>query len=215
MSLQHAMVAFSALIYSIKVNHRAREIAFLYYSVALRELRLLLDKPIMDMTDCFARWPQHYSYLHSMYHILLNSADFSGFSETLQSVFDILKEPHALCNKSRIRCNYAQALSAALFSSGLCNSKTTAASLHHTNYCFLEPGVKRMFGYDIKLAIVEYPHLSDNERKARILDDVWPEFWLIVPELADVAYKVPKLKTLSAEARTAGCNRAPDKTDLL
>lgn len=53
-----------------------------------------------------------------------------------------------------------------------------------------------------KIAIVEYPLLADDERKARILDDVWAEFLAIVPRLADVTYKVPKLKTLNAEKRT-------------
>lgn len=44
-ALRHAMVAFSALIYSLKINRVSREIAFFYYSVALRDLRSLLDKP--------------------------------------------------------------------------------------------------------------------------------------------------------------------------
>lgn len=46
--LQHAMVAFSALIYSIKVTGDAREIAFYYYAVALKELQSLLNMKI----DC-------------------------------------------------------------------------------------------------------------------------------------------------------------------
>jgi hypothetical protein len=53
-----------------------------------------------------------------------------------------------------------------------------------------------------KIAIVEYPHLSDSERKARILDDVWPESWLNLPDLADIAYHTSKLKSLAAGARS-------------
>lgn len=41
--LRHAMVAFSALIYSIKTNPDAREVAFCYYAMALQELRSMLD----------------------------------------------------------------------------------------------------------------------------------------------------------------------------
>jgi hypothetical protein len=46
--LRHAMVAFSALIYSIKVTADARQLAFYYYSVALKELQSLLTTKI----DC-------------------------------------------------------------------------------------------------------------------------------------------------------------------
>ena len=41
--LRHAMVAFSALIYSIKENPGAREVAFYYYAMALQGLRSMLD----------------------------------------------------------------------------------------------------------------------------------------------------------------------------
>lgn len=148
--LQHAIVAFSALIYSIKENHiRAREIAFIYYSIALQQLRLFLNKPIMDMIDCFVAVATALEL--SSFDVSYSSelSDFSDFSETFQSVFDILKVRHAFCRKSQIRCNYAQALSAAPFLSGLYHSKIIAASLHRTSYCFLESGVKRMFTYDI------------------------------------------------------------------
>jgi hypothetical protein len=54
-----------------------------------------------------------------------------------------------------------------------------------------------------KLAIVEYPRLADTGRKARILDDVWPELWAIIPPLVDVARKLPKIKDLAAGERAA------------
>jgi hypothetical protein len=54
-----------------------------------------------------------------------------------------------------------------------------------------------------KLAIVEYPRLSGNGRKARMLDDVWAEFWMISRRLLDMMSKLPKLKNLAGGARTA------------
>lgn len=42
-ALRHSVVAFSALIYSMKVDRTAREQAFLYYSMSLQQLRVLLD----------------------------------------------------------------------------------------------------------------------------------------------------------------------------
>lgn len=50
--LRHAMVSFSALIYSMKVNGGARYVAFYYYSVALKELRLLLSDDAMTPSEC-------------------------------------------------------------------------------------------------------------------------------------------------------------------
>jgi hypothetical protein len=48
--LRHAMVAFSALIYSIN-RPAAREMAFVYYALALKELRALLNAS-MDFAQC-------------------------------------------------------------------------------------------------------------------------------------------------------------------
>jgi hypothetical protein len=42
-TLRHSVVAFSALIYSMKIDRAAREQAFLYYSMSLQQLRVLLD----------------------------------------------------------------------------------------------------------------------------------------------------------------------------
>ena len=43
-ALRHGMVAFSALIYSVKIDSSAREQAFVYYGVSLQQFRLLLEK---------------------------------------------------------------------------------------------------------------------------------------------------------------------------
>jgi hypothetical protein len=48
-SLQYAMVAFSALIYSIKKKSTDRSYTFEYYGKALREFHILLSKNPRDM----------------------------------------------------------------------------------------------------------------------------------------------------------------------
>ena len=45
-ALRHALIAFSALVYSIKVVDSAHQIAFFYYALALKELRVFLDGPL-------------------------------------------------------------------------------------------------------------------------------------------------------------------------
>ena len=50
-ALRHAIVAFSALIYSMKIDLAAREQAFLYYALALQQLRALLDEMERDSGD--------------------------------------------------------------------------------------------------------------------------------------------------------------------
>jgi hypothetical protein len=53
-AMRHALVAFSALIYSIKIHPPARVDAFLYYAMALRELHDLLGKAPMELWECQA-----------------------------------------------------------------------------------------------------------------------------------------------------------------
>ena len=50
--LQYAMIAFSALIYSMKVERAAREVAFYHYALALRELRPLLNEHDLE-GECY------------------------------------------------------------------------------------------------------------------------------------------------------------------
>ena len=47
-----------------------------------------------------------------------------------------------------------------------------------------------------ELARIELPRLSNDERKARLLDDLWQETWGVVPHLADVLATIPELKIL-------------------
>ena len=44
--LRLAMVSFSALLYSLKVNPDAREMAFVFYALALQHLREVLNQPL-------------------------------------------------------------------------------------------------------------------------------------------------------------------------
>ena len=50
-ALRHAVVAFSALIYSIKGDRIAREQAFENYEISLQQLRVLLDKAPMTIEE--------------------------------------------------------------------------------------------------------------------------------------------------------------------
>lgn len=50
-ALRYAVVAFSALIYSMNVDRTAREQAFLYYAMSLQQLRVLLDDRPMNTEE--------------------------------------------------------------------------------------------------------------------------------------------------------------------
>jgi len=50
-ALRHAVVAFSALIYSIKADRIAREQAFEHYELSIQQLRVLLDKAPMTAEE--------------------------------------------------------------------------------------------------------------------------------------------------------------------
>jgi hypothetical protein len=58
-----------------------------------------------------------------------------------------------------------------------------------------------------KLADQEYPRLSAENRKARILDDAWPQFWSIFPAINEVALEMQSLKTLSNDKRAQSAAR--------
>lgn len=51
-ALRDAMVAFSALVYSMKIDRSVRVQAFVYYTSALRQLRVILDQESMDIKEC-------------------------------------------------------------------------------------------------------------------------------------------------------------------
>lgn len=51
-ALRDAVVAFSALIYSMEIDRSVRAQAFMYYASALRQLRIILDQDRMDVEEC-------------------------------------------------------------------------------------------------------------------------------------------------------------------
>src|SRR5271154_3633240 len=53
------------------------------------------------------------------------------------------------------------------------------------------------------LAHKEYPHLAPSERKPRLLDDLWPQWWAMVSRLSDVLATMPLLKTMNRPERSA------------
>jgi hypothetical protein len=44
--LKYAVTAFSALLYSMKVNIQAREVAFVFYALALQKFRVSLEQSL-------------------------------------------------------------------------------------------------------------------------------------------------------------------------
>ena len=50
-ALCDAVVAFSALIYSLKIDRSARVLAFCYYTSALQQLRVLLDQDVLSVHE--------------------------------------------------------------------------------------------------------------------------------------------------------------------
>jgi hypothetical protein len=81
---------------------------------------------------------------------------------------------------------------------------------NHEDYCCLLAAHKcllpRIWRYENvrerqRLAELEYPRLSQNERKARILDDLYPQLWALYPQLADVLATIPTFKTLDGARR--------------
>lgn len=51
-ALKNSMVAFAALVYSMRIPGAARHIAFVYYAIALKELRQQLDEYPMSIEQC-------------------------------------------------------------------------------------------------------------------------------------------------------------------
>jgi hypothetical protein len=53
-----------------------------------------------------------------------------------------------------------------------------------------------------ELAHSEYPHLSPEERTPRLLDDLWPQLWTLVPTLNHVVANIPKLNDMKKSRRS-------------
>jgi hypothetical protein len=58
-----------------------------------------------------------------------------------------------------------------------------------------------------RLAELEYHRLTANERKPRLLDDIWPQLWALFPQLIDIFVGIPTLRSLEGTRRVAVVNR--------
>lgn len=71
-----------------------------------------------------------------------------------------------------------------------------------------EPQLPTVWRYEnhrirTELAQTEYPLLSEDERKPRVLDDIWGKYWIYTPILSDVIIQIPKLRTVETQDRPA------------
>ena len=48
----------------------------------------------------------------------------------------------------------------------------------------------------------EYPLLAPRKRKARLLDDLWPQLWALVPRLGNVVATIPSLQKMETSERS-------------
>src|SRR5271154_4889674 len=51
-------------------------------------------------------------------------------------------------------------------------------------------------------AELDYPGLSLLDRKARLLDDLWPQLWAMIPQLSYLLARIPPLKSLQGLERS-------------
>ena len=119
-ALLNAVVAFSALIYSIKIDRSARVQAFSYYALALQQLRILLDQITMNvdeyhMTIATALQLACFDVIALSSTMLIHSV-----SSTIQSnVSDIYKLVHAFWSSFLIHFAIVPQLSDVFYSNGI------------------------------------------------------------------------------------------------
>jgi hypothetical protein len=125
-SLRHAMVGFSALIYSYKFHQGARQVGLFYYEKALQELRLFLNPSKMEIVECLMAVATALQ-LSSFDVCPLSQPSLmiiSASMEIRRSVFGILKARPLYYKKRQLRLNYVQRSSDAHCSNGTYNWKT-------------------------------------------------------------------------------------------
>jgi hypothetical protein len=91
-ALRNSVVAFSALIYSIKVDPNARQQALSYYAIALKELRELLNRLPLNSGECHAAIATALQLASFDVHLFHLKTNFSVSLVILLNVFDIYKE---------------------------------------------------------------------------------------------------------------------------
>ena len=125
-ALRNAVVAFSALIYSVKIDRSARVQAFSYYALALQQLRILLDQITMNVDEC------HMAIATALqlacFDVITNSMTMliDSVSSMIQSnVSDICKLVHAFCSSFPIQFAIVPQLSDVFYSNGIAAVKAT------------------------------------------------------------------------------------------
>jgi hypothetical protein len=147
-ALRHALVSFSALIYSMKVNTAARYTAFYYYAVALKELRLLLNEDSMTPMECnvaIATALQLATIDANSINTITNGSDSSAMQ---LNVFDILKVLLVSFKPFPLPCDNPRPCSADRYWNGIAISRIIAAFSSLVNICFPAYGGTKMCGND-------------------------------------------------------------------
>jgi hypothetical protein len=206
-AMRYALIAFSALIYSIKIHPPARVDAFLYYAMALRELHQLLGKEPMELWECQAAIATALQLSTFDVHSFLYLAKLKRFFNDPAKCFKHLGGAAHILQK--VTTPYQ-----------LCSTAAGRALLEwytvfETYCCFLAayPAFLPREWRDEnvrtreRLAEIEYPRLSKAERKPRILDDILPQYLALVPRLGDVLGGIPPLQELQDPERANAAAR--------
>jgi len=133
-ALRHAVVAFSALIYSIKGDHIAREQAFENYEISIQQLRVLLDKVPMTVEERQAATVTALELASFDVITLCTSTNISDSPATQPTVFDICGVQHTSCKNSRILFNTVPPQSTDRSSNGSAMSKIIVAFSGHIKH---------------------------------------------------------------------------------
>ena len=126
-ALRNAVVAFSALIYSVKIDRSTRVLAFSYYALALQQLRILLDQITMNVDECHMSMATAlqlacFDVITNFTTMLINSVS----SMIRSNVSDICKLAHAFCSSFRIQFAIVPQPSDVFYSNGIAAVKATA-----------------------------------------------------------------------------------------
>ena len=147
-ALRHALVSFSALIYSMKVNPAAQYTAFYYYAVALKELHLLLNEDSMTPTECNTAIATALQLATIDVHSINGIANGSGSSAMRLNVFDTSKVLLVSFKRFPLRCDNRQPCSADRYWNGIAISRLIAVFSSLVNICFPVYGGMKTCGSD-------------------------------------------------------------------
>ena len=147
-ALRLAIVSFSALIYSMKVNGAARYVAFYYYSEGLKNLHVLLNEDAMTPTECNVVIAIALQLSTIDVSPINNLANDSDSSATQLNVSYISKVLLAFFKISRPHYDIQRPCSVGLYWNGIAILKIIAALSLLVNICFLAYGGTKMYVND-------------------------------------------------------------------